>query len=108
MHQYRGVNSDRQKLLILLEEIYNKATSQNQFYSQLQERGIELYARNGVTTGIKTSRKFRFRSLGYTSEILQLLDKNISKNVRLEALKQIRDYQLERSKERERTKKRGY
>ncbi len=88
---FRGVVPDKQKLISLLESAFTRATSQLNFYKRLQQQGIELYSRNGVTVGAKLKRKFRFRTLGYTKTILQELDKNISQNKRLKTLKRIRE-----------------
>ena len=105
--QTRGEVSEKQRLLPLLEKAYAKANSQKAFYTDLQKQGIQLYTYRGKIRGIKSTRKFRFHTLGYTTEILKLLDKKVEKSVRLEALRRIRDNQQEHSRGRERTRKRG-
>jgi len=107
MKHHRNVISEKEKLIKTLDSIYTKASSLQAFYKALQEQGLELYTQRGVIRGIKGKRKFRFRNLGYETEILQLLDKKVEKNVRLEALRQMRDKQQERSLGKERTRKRG-
>lgn len=98
----RGVTSDKQILLSVLEKTYISAKSEKDFYKILTGQNIDLYSRNNKIVGIKTSRKFRFRTLGYTQEILKDLDKQLSKKTRLEQLERIREKQKERSKNKER------
>ncbi|WP_452597575.1 hypothetical protein [Pontimicrobium sp. MEBiC01747] len=109
--QLRGVVPNKHKLITLLEQTYTKATSQADFYKRLQDHNLKLYSRNGKITGIQSTRKFRFTTLGYDTNILKELDTNLSQNKRLDALKRIRKHQDERGKEqskgRERTRKRG-
>lgn len=100
--EFRGVSSEKQKLIKVLEQTFLKANSQQNFYKKLQDKGLQLYKRNGKTAGIRLQRKFRFRTLGYDINVLKQLDKNISKNKRMEALKRIREQQKGRSKGRER------
>ncbi|WP_299676308.1 hypothetical protein [uncultured Dokdonia sp.] len=98
--------SEKQRLLPILEKAYAKATSQKAFYIDLQKKGIQLYTYRGEIRGVKSTRKFRFRTLGYNTEILKLLDKKVEKSARLEALRNIRESQQEHSLGRERTRKR--
>jgi len=105
--QARGAVSEKQRLLPILEKAYSKAKSQKAFYTDLQQQGIELYKYRDKIRGIKSTRKYRFTTLGYDTEILKLLDKKVRKNVRLEALRRIRDSQQEQSLGRERTRKRS-
>jgi len=104
--QARGAVSEKQRLLSILGKAYSKATSQKAFYTDLQKQGIQLYTYRGKIRGIKSTRKFRFAKIGYNTEILKLLDKKVEKNVRLEALKKIRENQQGHSRGRERTRKR--
>jgi len=99
--EFRGVSSDKQKLINLLEQTFLKATSQQNFYKKLHDKGLQLYKRNGKIVGVKLKRKFRFATLGYDINVLKNLDKNISKNKRIEALNRIRERQKGRSKGRE-------
>jgi len=107
----RGELSDKQLLIGHLEKAYQKAFSEKNFYTILQNENLDLYTRNnGIIAGIKTNRKYRFSTLGYTKEILQNLTKDLSKTSRLNTLERIREFQQlqqEKSKGRERTRKRG-
>ena len=98
--ELRGVTSDKQILLSTLERTYLTATSQQNFYQRLQDQRLNLYSRGGKVVGIKMRRKFRFRTLGYTSEILLMLEKEQSKDNRLLRLEQIRKKQQDKSRER--------
>jgi len=102
--ELRGAVSDKQKLITAFETVYTKATSEQDFYERLREQGMELYNRNDKIVGVKLRRKFRFRKLGYDKEVLQELNKNLSKNLRLDTIRRIREKQNDRSKGRERTK----
>ncbi len=101
----RGKLSDMQILIKHLEKAYTKAISEKSFYTILQNENLELYSRNDIITGVKLKRKYRFKTLGYTKEILQELSKDLSKTSRLDTLKRIRKHkQLEQSRGRERSK----
>ena len=99
---YRGVTSDKRKLLVVLEEIYQKADSEQSFYTQVHKKGIELYRHKEKITGVILNRKYRFKTLGYTPEILQELSKELTINKRLEAIKKIREQNKGRSNDIER------
>ena len=105
--QQRGVVSDKRQLISILEKTYTKASSEKDFYKRLKAERLELYSRNSKTVGVKLNRKFRFKTLGYDKSVLQELDKNLSKNKRLNTLKRIREHQKQQSKGLERTRKRG-
>ncbi|WP_299676191.1 hypothetical protein [uncultured Dokdonia sp.] len=107
MKHHRNAVSEKQKFISILDGIYSKSSSQQAFFKEVQQQGLEIYSQRGKAKGIKGKRKFRFKTLGYTPEMLKLLDKKIEKNVRLEALKRIRENQQEHSMEKERTRKRS-
>lgn len=88
--------SEKQLLLKLLEEVFKTATSEADFYQKLEQNGIKMYTRNGKITGIEGKRKFRFRVLGYTSEILQSLEHNPSLAKRMELLQQVKQNEQEK------------
>lgn len=102
----RGKLSDKQILIGHLEDAYKKATSEKDFYTILQNQNLDLYTRkNGMIAGVKMKRNQRFSTLGYTKQILQDLDKSLSKNSRLATLGRIREFQQskkQQSKGRER------
>lgn len=93
-----GEISEKQKILKMIEEIFTTATSEKDFYQNLESKNIKLYSRNGKITGIEGNRKFRFSRIGYTPELLQSLEQNPTQNQRLEWLQNIR----EKSQEKER------
>ena len=97
-----GKMSEKQQLLSILEATYKTASSQKGFYQKLEEQNIKLYARNGNITGIQGKRKFRFKTLGYTSEVLAELDQNITLNKRLEILRKLRQNNNEKDRYHER------
>lgn len=97
----RGGVSEKQQLLTLLEEIFKTAKSQQDFYQKLTQRGVKLYYRNAKITGIEGKRKFRFRSLGYTPEILQSLELGPTQLKRLELLQKAKEYELNKNRNEE-------
>ena len=100
--ELRGVTSDKQILLSILEQTYLSAKSEQDFYKQLQDQNLELYSRNSTIVGIKMNRKFRFRTLGYSKEAILNLNHNLSYNNRLKEILRIREKQKGRSTERAR------
>lgn len=66
-----------------VQECFNKATSQKEFMSQLNDMGISMYERNGKPTGITyRETKFRFSRLGIDITALsQQLEKENNKNM---------------------------
>jgi hypothetical protein len=86
--------SEKQHFLLLLQEVFKTAKSQEDFYQKLQQRGLTLYSRNGKITGIKGMRKFRFKSLGYTPKILQSLEHDLTGQRRLELIQKMKEYEL--------------
>lgn len=100
--ELRGVKSDKQILLSALEKSYVSATSEQNFYQQLSNQNLELYSRNGNIVGIKMNRKYRFKTMGYTKDILENLNRQLSKNNRLGDLQRIRERQKGRSRNKDR------
>jgi hypothetical protein len=90
--------SEKQELLKVLEEAFNLSKSEKDFYRKLEEKGLQLYSRNGRATGIQGNRRFRFKTLGYTPEILQQLELDPTLRKRKELLQNIREYEHEKNK----------
>ncbi|WP_299116406.1 hypothetical protein [uncultured Winogradskyella sp.] len=86
-----GKLSEKQQLQLDLAEVYDKAKSSNKFIELLKQKGHQIYQRNGKDVGIKSKRKYRFKTLGYPMEKLQLLDKNIIRNQRLSQVRKLRN-----------------
>lgn len=86
-----GKHSEKQQLQLDIAKVYDKAKSSNLFFKLLKEKGLQLYKRNNKVVGIQKKRKWRFKTLGYSIEKIQLLDKNIKKANRLEQIKQLRN-----------------
>lgn len=93
----KGELSEKQQLLEMLQQVFRTAKSKADFYQKLQEKGVKLYARNGKTTGIEAGRKYRFKTLGYSDELLEKLQQNLSLNKRLELLQKSSEPLLERN-----------
>ena len=97
-----GEISEKQEILKVLEEAFNTSKSEQNFYKKLEEKGLQLYSRNGRITGVQGNRKFRFKTLGYTSEILQQLELDPSLRKRKELLQNIHKNEHEKNKRYER------
>lgn len=99
----RGVVSDKQRLFQDLETIFLNATSQKDFYSKISASGYTLYYRGGRVYGVVLSKthRIRFRTIGYSKELLQRLSKTLTKDLRLNSLKKIRELQKGRDLGRE-------
>lgn len=97
--ELKGRISEKQQIIKVLEDTFKTASSEKDFYEQLKSKGVQLYSRDGVITGIQGKRKFRFKTLGYTPEILAELDKNITLNQRLEILRRLRQNNYEKDKD---------
>ena len=97
-----GEISEKQNILKVLEEAFNLSESEKDFYRKLEEKGLQLYSRNGKITGIQGNRRFRFKTLGYTSEILQQLELDPTLRKRKELLQNIHEYEHEKNKRYER------
>lgn len=93
-----GEISEKQELLKVLEEVFTISKSEQEFYRKLEEKGLRLYTRNGKITGIQGNRKFRFKTLGYTPEILQQLELDPTLRKRKELLQNIHQYEQEKNK----------
>ena len=98
----KNINSerslDKDKLSMLLETTYSKATSIEHFLSQMKSLGHEPYYRNGKLQGVKYDgeRKFRFSRLGYDEK--KLLDLN-TKEKGLKELQSLRTARTSRFRE---------
>lgn len=93
-----GEISEKQEVLKVVEDVFTVSKSQQDFYKKLEEKGLQLYSRNGTIVGIQGNRKFRFKTLGYTPEILQQLELDQTLRKRKELLQNIHEYEQEKNK----------
>lgn len=104
----RGVVSDKQQLITVLEQAYRSVNSEAEFYKKLRKQKLELYSRNNKVVGVVLKRKYRFTTLGYDRLVLKALDKDMSEKKRMQMLERIREkQQMQRDKGNERARKRG-
>lgn len=94
--QTSGGISEKQQIVNQLENCFKTAKSEQEFYQKLKDSGLVLYSRNGKITGVQGKRKFRFKTLGYTAEILHQLEQNPTLINRLELLKKVKENEHER------------
>lgn len=88
--ELRGVISEKQILSKILEQPYLSATSEKDFYRRLEELQITLYRQRGKVRGVKMNRKFRFKTVGFSRQMIADLNKQISKKQRLRELQKIK------------------
>ena len=86
-YQYRlrtGRATDREQVIGMLKTCYKKANSRDTFFELLKETGLSTYVRGGRISGVVFSdRKFRLKTLGFTEERLQVLDKTLKQSKEL-------------------------
>ncbi|MFA6924900.1 MAG: relaxase/mobilization nuclease domain-containing protein [Bacteroidales bacterium] len=83
-----GRASDKEQLLEILNKCYTKSNSKNNFYENLKENGLQTYIRGGKIYGvIHKSKKYRFKTLSFTEERLQELDKSINRENEINKLR---------------------
>lgn len=86
-----GRESDKQKIVSILQSCHQRAKSKDEFFRLLKERGVETYSRAGRTTGIVYSkRRYRLSRLGLTPEILLELDVEVKRRTELEKVRRKR------------------
>lgn len=70
-----GRVSKKESAIIEIEKMYNQATSLESFLTELKDKGLTPYYRNGTLTGVTLngSLKFRLSKLGFDTEKLSLL-----------------------------------
>ena len=96
-----GGISEKQQIVNELENCFRTANSEQEFYQKLQDSGLVLYSRNEKITGVQGNRKFRFKTLGYTVEILHQLEQNPTLINRLELLKKVKENEHEREQKKQ-------
>ena len=98
-YQYKartGRATDKEQLIGMLKTCYKKSESKNEFYEYMKECGLQEYIRGGRISGIVfNNKKYRLKTLGFTEERLQMLDKSINRENELKNI---------RSKEKNKTK----
>jgi len=82
--QRTGRATDKDQVFAMLKTCFKKADSKENFFENVKECGLTTYDRGNKTTGIIFgNRKFRFKRLGFTEEILQGLDKSVNRQKEL-------------------------
>ena len=75
-----GRATDKDQLFVMLKTCFKQAVSKESFFENIKDVGLATYIRGGKTTGVMyENRKFRLKTLGFTEEILQGLDKSIER-----------------------------
>jgi len=100
-YQYKlrtGRQTDKEKVITLLEGCYTQAFSMDDFLGLLKDSGATPYIRSGKTTGIVfNGRKYRFNRHGITQERIEALGKSIERGKDLEGIKKRKTKNLSRN-----------
>jgi hypothetical protein len=67
--------SNREEVKSIVLECYSKATSREDFYSRIENTGLQIYKRKDKNEGIVGKLKMRFSSIGINESKLEQLDK---------------------------------
>ena len=70
-----GRTTEKGKLASTLKGLFNKSRDVKQFYSSIKAADLTLLERNGKVTGVIGNRRYRFKTLGITNEMLMSLDR---------------------------------
>ena len=72
-----GRQTDKEKILAILEGCFKKSVSKNTFFELLKQRGLKTYDRSGRTTGILyNNQKFRLGRLGFSDDRFTTLEQS--------------------------------
>lgn len=76
----RGRETDKEKILAVLNTCFKKANSKEIFFELLQNCGLTTYKRGGRISGIIfQNRKFRLKRLGFAEEKVAELNKSVER-----------------------------
>ena len=67
--------TEKELLSKTLRDLYNKSETLEQFYRLIKAENLSLSERNGKINGVVNKRKYRFKTLGITNEMLVSLDR---------------------------------
>jgi hypothetical protein len=91
-YQYKqrtGRATDRDQLFVMLKTCFKGAVSKESFFENIKECGLTTYNRGGKTTGVMfENRKFRLKTLGFSEDVLQRLDKSVNRQKDLRKLRE--------------------
>lgn len=87
--QRTGRATDKEQVIGMLKTCYKKANSRDSFFELLRESGLSTYVRGGRISGvIFKDRKFRLKTLGFTEERLQGLDRALIQSKELNRVRE--------------------
>jgi hypothetical protein len=99
--------TDRNAVLLMLDETFSISVSKDQFLTNLASKGCTPYYRAGRLTGVKYNgeRKFRLNGLGYDEAKIDAIGKQINRMTKqermMQELQEIRNRQAYRTNERD-------
>lgn len=76
-----GKETEREKIVVILETCFSQATSEKDFRSKINEAGLKTYERGGKISGIIYGKhKFRLSRLGLGKERIKQINKVLHRN----------------------------
>lgn len=92
----RGKRSERQQISLKVLELFSRSNSEKDFYKKLEQEGLRPYERGGKIVGVYgQKRKFRLKTLGFSHERIQGLEK---KKDRVKTKNRLRELTSQKSK----------
>lgn len=76
LHRQRW-ETQKSRIIEILEQCFSQAKSPEDFYKQVERKGIEIYRRNGKITGVRYGRKYRLNRLGFNQDHIAMLDREV-------------------------------
>lgn len=87
----------KEQLSSTVQDMFSCSRTAQQFYEKLYTAGFTVYERNGTVTGVVGKKKYRFKTLGITSDMILSLDRFAKRQKDVEQLMSRDDeYELER------------
>ena len=84
----RGKLSEKQKLQMKLQEVYNESKTVDDFYRNISPAGLSPYIRGGKIAGLDgAKRRYRFKTLGFSQERIADIENHVRTQDRLRELK---------------------
>jgi hypothetical protein len=90
-----GKISRREEVKSILEKCHADSLTQNEFYENVKNSGLELYERGGKIAGIDDGRHYRFSTLGYTEERFEELKEREDRMESIEEVRSGREMEIE-------------
>jgi hypothetical protein len=93
-----GRETEKVKVIRLLESCFKKANSMEMFYKLLKDSEVQIYERRGKMTGVILKEyKFRFSRLGYSEEKIVGINKFLNREQQLSTTREKKEKNITRN-----------